>query len=66
MYQVRTVKELKYQRTYTPLGFYCDEPGMFVQKDCDQGYFCGEAANKKEPCPPGTYRDELNGTLTLT
>ena len=44
-------------------GYYCDVPGLAVQKNCDAGYYCGAAANKKESCPPGTYRNELNGKI---
>lgn len=36
-------------------GFYCDEEGLAIPKDCPPGYFCVSGSTFPQPCPLGTY-----------
>ena len=39
-------------------GFYCDEEGLALPKDCPQGYFCVAGSTIPQPCPLGTYGND--------
>ena len=36
-------------------GYYCDEEGLAIPKDCPLGYFCVAGSTFPQPCPLGTY-----------
>lgn len=36
-------------------GYYCDEEGLDVPKDCPRGFFCVSGSTFPQPCPLGTY-----------
>ena len=36
-------------------GYYCDQEGLDVPKDCPRGFFCVSGSTFPQPCPLGTY-----------
>ena len=54
-YRNSSAKESFQDCTECISGYYCDEEGLAMPKECPAGYFCVSGSTFSQPCPLGTY-----------